>query len=282
VEVAKVQVPATEHEWVDVYALGDIHEGAANHDESALARAVAEIQANPNPHTYVILMGDAIDYIINSQDPRFNPIEIAERYSIHDLKDLPRKQCNVVIKALEPIADKVIATLAGNHEEAYIKRHSFDVYDYFSDHFPNAAKLGYVGMLRFSTEQGCVDFAVNHGAGGGGMREGYHVNKVYDVFKKYRADYHLMGHLHGLFVRPSTVRMINARGTGTITQRVWHGMTGCFLRSIMDGRRNYFEHKPGEESRIGMVKCSFRCDRQTVDGERRVIKTLRAEAIEYD
>ncbi len=284
-EVAKVNIALDEHDWVDVYALGDIHEGAANHDSSALARAVAEIAGNENPHTYVILMGDYADCIIQS-DPRFNPVEIASHYKIETLKDLPRKQSDIVIRALEPVRDKVIATLAGNHEEQYIKRHSFDVYDYFSSHFPNAKKLGYVGMVRFSLESGnhrsCIDIAVNHGAGGGGMREGYHTNKLYDVFKKYRADYYLMGHLHGLLVRPSTVRMINATGTGTVTQRVWHCMTGCFLRSIMDGQRNYFEHKPGEESRIGMVKCSFRCSRQTVDGERRVVKTLRAEAIEYD
>ena len=278
-EVARVNVDAKEHDWITVYALGDIHEGASNHDGEALRQAVWEISDNPG---YVILMGDAIDCIINSQDPRFNPIEIAERYSIHDLKDLPRKQCAVVVDALAPIKDMVVATLAGNHEEAYIKRHSFDVYDHFSSHFPNATKLGYVGMLRFSTEYGCVDFALNHGAGGGGMKEGYHTSKTYDVFRKYRADYHLMGHLHGLFVRPSTVRYINQKGDGSVTQKIWHGMTGCFLRSIVDGRRNYFEHKPGEESRIGMVRCRFKVARKTEAGGRRVVKTLRAETIEYD
>ena len=59
-----------------VYFLGDIHEGAANHQAKALAKAI-DIIANDS-NAYWIGMGDYID-AINHRDPRFNPLEMAQK-----------------------------------------------------------------------------------------------------------------------------------------------------------------------------------------------------------
>ena len=57
---------------VSVYFLGDIHEGAANHQAKALSKAI-DIIANDS-NAYWIGMGDYID-AINHRDPRFNPLD---------------------------------------------------------------------------------------------------------------------------------------------------------------------------------------------------------------
>ena len=59
-----------------VYFLGDIHEGAANHQAKALSKAIDIITTDSN--AYWIGMGDYID-AINHRDPRFNPLEMAQK-----------------------------------------------------------------------------------------------------------------------------------------------------------------------------------------------------------
>ena len=55
-----------------VYFLGDIHEGAANHQAKALKEAINIIATDSD--AYWIGMGDYID-AINHRDPRFNPLD---------------------------------------------------------------------------------------------------------------------------------------------------------------------------------------------------------------
>ena len=59
-----------------VYFLGDIHEGAANHQAKALSKAIDIIATDSD--AYWIGMGDYID-AINLHDPRFNPLEMAQK-----------------------------------------------------------------------------------------------------------------------------------------------------------------------------------------------------------
>lgn len=59
-----------------VYFLGDIHEGAANHQAKALKEAINIIATDSD--AYWIGMGDYID-AINHRDPRFNPLEMAQK-----------------------------------------------------------------------------------------------------------------------------------------------------------------------------------------------------------
>jgi len=260
VELRTVTIPAQSKTStkINVYFLGDIHEGAANHQKRAFADAVKMIEADGD---YWIGMGDYVD-CINHLDPRFNPREIGEEYQVRDLDDLPRQQANKLIKALEPIKAKCLGLIYGNHEDSYRKHNTFDVVAYMCDHLEvaNLRHKAWISIVTEYTSNGKpitmpIKIVVCHGAGGGGMREGYPVNKTYDTFRWDMADIHIMGHLH----RMSTDRAIYNRAEyDTIRQdKVWFGCNGCFLSKSEIGSDGYFEQRAGKESDIGMLKLSM-------------------------
>jgi hypothetical protein len=241
------------------YFLGDVHEGNCNHDKKAFAEAVKIIKEDKNCKG-VFLMGDLIDCIINALDPRFDPLEIAEEYKIRDLKDLPRKQAERVYETLKPIEHLILACVVGNHEEQYIKRHSFNVYDHYCKLFASKpVKLGYVGFyrLRFirknSGTRHKIDLALNHGQGGGGFREGYPLNKLFDTFRWTQGDVHIMGHVHTLMEDEQNYMTVGDN-VKLKMRKVLYGISGCFLKTSVDGNTNYFEHKGRPQSKIGMLR----------------------------
>ena len=179
-----------------MYFLGDIHEGAANFKEDALRRAVDLIAEDADGWLGI---GDYID-AINHRDPRFSPKEINARYSISELDDLPRIQCDNLLKYLAPIKDKCVGLLAGDHEDSYRKYHAFDVVHYLCRELDcdNLGHKAWVSLQFKYNKNKSIPFKIVavHGSGGGGMREGYSTNKVYDLFRWDIADVHVMGHLH--------------------------------------------------------------------------------------
>lgn len=246
-----------------IFFLGDIHEGNANSQTKAVRKAVQMIKENGG---YWVGMGDYIDCIVNSQDPRFDPVEISEKYKIRDLKNLPKKQMDTVIDMLSPIKDRCLGLVVGNHEEAYIKRHSFDVYDYLAREL-DAPKVGYVGDIILSLKHKGynlmrISIALNHGDGGGGFREGYIINKVHDVFRWRNADLFIMGHLHRLAADRQEFIEVNNFCSDYNHKEQWYGCSGCFLQTYMKGNRNYFEHKGRPASDIGMLRADIKIFKQ--------------------
>ena len=243
---------------INVFFLGDIHEGSANHASKPFKRAIQYIVDTPD--SYVIGMGDYADCITH-RDKRFNPSEIDRSYSIRDLKDLPNIQMNRLAKQLDPIRDKFIAWLYGNHEEAFSKYNSFDplaklVYLMGSD----APRLGYTGVLRLGiirqdnrkTPNYYFDIDLNHGEGGGGRREGYPINIVHDVFRWTSGDIKVMGHIHQMATDCKKFSFVD-RNLNMKMQKVLYGSNGCFMYKRKEGTRGYFESKPGPYSGIGML-----------------------------
>ena len=84
------------------------------------------------------------------------------------------------------------------------------------------------------------------------MREGYPINKAYDVFRWDSADVCVMGHVH----RMQTDRAVfTSCDYNVIRHKVsWYGTNGCFLSKSELGSDGYFEQKPGKESDIGMLR----------------------------
>jgi hypothetical protein len=120
-------------EEYNIYFIGDIHEGNCNHAEKEFKKAIEIIKNDKNG--YWIGMGDYIEAITMADTKRFNPITMAKKYNLKDLKDLPYKQAYNVYKNLEPIDNKCLALVCGNHEESYIKYNSSDIYDRFHSMF---------------------------------------------------------------------------------------------------------------------------------------------------
>ncbi len=258
---------------IDIFFLGDTHEGNANQATDELKQAVSIIKNNPTKHTKVIGMGDYID-AINHMDKRFNPVEICEKYKIKDLKNLPVKQVDYFVKSIEPIKDKFIAIVTGNHEEKYSKYNGFDPMHYLSERLGGVGLIGYNGFVRLSIlkanpekqknpERMTFDIALTHGHGGGGYLEGYPINQVYATFRYTEADIFIMGHIHQMVCDSSTV--ISPYGSKLSRRRKFYGSNGCFLFKEKIGTRGYFEGHKGKPASIGMLKLSICPDHSKQD-----------------
>ena len=238
-----------------VYFLGDIHEGASNHQSKALVKAVKQIQ---DEGAYWIGMGDYID-AINHRDPRFNPLEMAQEYNVKDLADLPRKQCQKLAEKLIPIADRCLGLISGNHEDS-LRRHSvLDPTEYMAELLGTESLGGKAWIvLRFTRGARCETYriCVCHGSGGGGMREGYPINKAYDVFRWDVADACVMGHIHKM--QTDKAEFMSCDYNTIRIKRAWYGTNGCFLSKSEIGTDGYFEQKPGKPSDIGMLKYTIK------------------------
>ena len=246
------------------YYLGDVHEGAANHCDAAFKQAVDMIASDADAW---IGLGDYVD-AINHNDPRFNPQEISERYSIKDLEDLPKKQSDNFIKSITPIKDKCLGLIYGNHEDAYRRHNTFDCVNYMCERLglENLRHKAWVNLAFYGGEDSNlapIKIVVCHGSGGGGMREGYPVNKAYDVFRWDMADIHVMGHLHQMCADRAEY---NHYAHNTMrSDKVWFGVNGCFLAKSTYGNDGYFEQRPGKESAIGLLKQTIFTGRTRAD-----------------
>jgi len=276
-------------DWVDVFLLGDFHEGNYNHDHEALDASIKIIKQNAekNPYTFVILMGDYCEYIVSQSDPRWDPVVVSDKYKIKDLKNLAYKQTDMLFERIEPIKHHVVALLVGNHEESFIKHNASDVYDYLTKKFPDATKLGYVGYYVFDVEYQNSTmrtiFALNHGEGGGGKTLGYQENKLYDLFHMEKsAAYRIAGHMHRLITRDVLMRDPDQLLQRVNRERIWYGCSGCYLRTYKVGHKNYFEKKGREEADIGMLKASFRYYHRQKDGRRFWVKQHLLKKIQFD
>jgi len=243
-----------------VFVLSDVHEGNAGHNETAFNLAISLIKETAKERTTeVLLNGDLID-CIEITDKRFNPVEISEKYKMRDLKDLPRKQADYVIEKLTDIKGLITDATVGNHEEAYIKDHHFDVYDYYCNAL-GIRKLGFAGIVRKSIHEGgksravkVIDIGITHGRGGaGGKLAGYALNYCVDIWQKFRVDIGLVGHIHQLTEQSYPSLYVN-QNLRLMQKTRWYGVCGCFLDTYIEGSSGYFEGRHGQVSAIGMLR----------------------------
>lgn len=257
-EIQRIVKSVKSGDILNLYFLGDIHEGNINHDDIAFKYAIDMIEKDDN--AMVFLMGDYIEAITPDDKKRFNPITIANQYGLKDLKDLPYKQIEAVFDKLRPIQNKIKTVIIGNHEEAYMKHHYSDIYQRFIDMFDNKpTKMGYVGMIDLGLciyrdrPNVSIKITLNHGVGGGGYLPGYPINKVHQVFRWTDSDINVMGHIHRLCFDTKNILTIND-GKMRIKKRIW-GASGCFMNTYVEGQANYYEAQAGfEQVDIGMFK----------------------------
>lgn len=195
------QIDSTEP--VMVYPLADVHLGAIEHNErewGALVRKIAE-----TPNTYVTLGGDLINN--NTRGSVGSPWDDTIR---------PREQKNRMVEYLEPIRDRILGCVSGNHERRSMKDADDDpTYDIMSKldlegvYRQNAAFL----KLQINKEtarpnrwHNTYTVALTHGAGGG-IYTGATVNRNErwgNVIEN--LDCVIVGHTHkGTITRPSKI-----------------------------------------------------------------------------
>ena len=149
---------------IKIACISDIHFGALEHMEQEWNKFLYSVVADPN--LYLILGGDLINN--NTRSSVGSPWDDLIR---------PREQKRLMVKALEPIKDRILCCVSGNHERRSQKDADDDpTYDIMSKldledvYRQNAAFMKLqLGQRSNDADKGnaTYTFAVTHGAGGG-------------------------------------------------------------------------------------------------------------------
>lgn len=228
--------------------LGDIHRGNPWLQEKPFYKMLEWIEENP---CYVILMGDYGE-AINAKDPRHDYNAIDWKYAT------PDKQYRQTLMDLEPIKDKIVCMLDGNHDYNYWRRHNHNYVDWIATDLgvPYVGVSGYV-LFRFRRKSGKARSAQTlkiyaHHGWSGGRTDAYKVKVIHDL-KNIFNDPHLflMGHCHRLGeVFPTTYLYVSNRGyIREYTQKYFY--TGSYLKGYAEGVGSYVEARAYSPTQIG-------------------------------
>jgi len=256
---------------IRVTPLGDLHLGNALCDEKLLAETVAEIEADPLH--YWGGMGDYGDFIKRG-DRRHRESHLARW--MHGKDDLSAAQVDRIVKVLDPIKDKCLWLVRGNHEDLIHKRYEHDVYAELCRRLGACAErpleLGYRGFVRLRMNRrrekhGCysVVFYVHHGHGGGRLAGSWAL-KVERLPKAYDADVYLYAHGHRKLTHGSQRLSAASRADRVVAKDLWQCTTGCFLQSFdKKGEREvYSEEKDYAPLGTGTIEVQIRPDKKTI------------------
>jgi len=231
-----------------LYPIGDIHAGTLHCAEDLIKKQVKEIKENP--HAIWIGMGDYAD-LITPKDPRWD-VEVISPWV--ERSNVAESQRVWLVKLLQPIANKCVGLLAGNHEES-IRRYNYqDIHlDLCRD--LNVSYLGYTAFVRFQfirIRNSVTTFigAFQHGSGGA-QTEGGKIMRLKKLMDSFNADICCMGHLHD--IKTNVIPIMGIDESNTIEQKVKVGaITGSWMRAYTQGiRPSYAEIKGYTPSTLG-------------------------------
>lgn len=202
---------------IEVYPIGDVHLGAAEHMADAWKQFCDYIISRP--HAYVILIGDLINN--GTRTSVTNIFEETMR---------PSEQKRMMAEMLKPLRDRIIAIIPGNHEArsgkdadddpTYDIAVKLDIEDLYR---PNTAfiKLQMGLRQKYSAHRPAYIFVATHGAGGG-IYTGAAVNRnerfgnVIDGL-----DVLIVGHSHKAHVTKPMKIVVDARND-KVSQRPYY------------------------------------------------------------
>ena len=202
-------------EIIEVYPMADLHIGDSQCDYKLILEQIEYIKNTPN--AYCILDGDLMDTAIASS--------IGDTYAAN-LQ--PMEQLKHCVKIFEPIKDKILAVLPGNHENRVYKSDGLDITEIMCSQLgiserysPTTAFL----FIRFGRNQygraQLYTVYVTHG-GGGGRREGGKVNRLADLASIVDADIFIHAHTHlPLVFRESYYRVSGANSSVALVDKLF-------------------------------------------------------------
>lgn len=177
---------------VEIHPMADLHIGDSMSDGKMILEKLEYIKNTPN--AFCILDGDLMDTAVCSS--------IGDTYGAN-LQ--PMEQLKTCVRLFEPIKDKILAVLPGNHENRVYKSDGIDMTEMMcaqlripEKYSPTTALLFLrVGEQSTHRHNRPVPYTiyVTHGSGGG-RREGGKVNRLADLAAIVDADLYISGHTH--------------------------------------------------------------------------------------
>lgn len=203
-------------EQVEIHPLSDFHLGDAMCDFKLIREKLDYIAANDK--AFCILGGDLMDAAIASS--------VGDTYGANLQPMEQLKQC---VELFEPIKDKILCVLSGNHEARTYKSDGIDMTALMCSQLgipeaysPTTALL----FVRFghSSHRGrpiCYTVYVTHGAGGG-RKEGGKINRLADLAGIVDSDVYIHSHTHmPAILREGFYRTDMTNSTATMIDRLF-------------------------------------------------------------
>lgn len=174
---------------IEIHPMADLHIGDSQCDYKLILERIEYIKNTKN--AYCILDGDLMDTAIASS--------IGDTYAAN-LQ--PMEQLKHCVKIFEPIKDKILAVLPGNHENRVYKSDGIDMTELMcaqlgiSDRYSPTTALLFVrfGENKKGRKQ-LYTIYCTHGSGGG-RKEGGKVNRLADLACIVDADIYIHAHTH--------------------------------------------------------------------------------------
>ena len=227
--------------------LGDIHVGSINCDEAQLNKDIQWILEND---ALWVGMGDYME-CITRKDTRFRPEDMAAW--CQGESDISEAQLQWFVGKLQPIKDKCIGLIKGNHEDAIYDKWDNDVYGrllYYLKVPERRVRLDTRGFVRlmfrryredrssFATKT--IDIFCEHGYGGGRM-EGAPALALGRLSKNYQARIFIEGHRHREM--SMTDERIRVHGGKLVGEKLAFVCSGSYLKSWQEDSEIYAERK---------------------------------------
>ena len=202
-------------EIIELHPMADLHLGDMQSDFKLIMERIEHIKNTEN--AYCILDGDLMDSAIASS--------IGDTYGANLQPMEQLKQC---VRIFEPIKDKILAVLSGNHEHRIYKSDGLDITELFCsqlgilDKYSPTTALLFIrfGKGRANRPQLYTAY-VTHGSGGG-RREGGKVNRLADLAAIVDADIYIHAHTHlPLVFKESFFRVSGSNSSAALVDKLF-------------------------------------------------------------
>jgi predicted phosphodiesterase len=211
-----IRTKLTNHDEINLILLSDIHFGATGIKEETFKPYINMVKNNEN--TYMILNGDLI--------------EAAQRNSpgssIFQQEISPQGQIEWMNDTFEPIKDKILATVEGNHEKRFTKNCGISV----MKNFARELKIPFVpaqAFVRIALKNNAYTLFITHGSSGAKLPH----TRMANVLNLTRfiggADILAMGHVHDLAHSTIVMKSPDHREKRIIDKTIHLVLTGHFL-----------------------------------------------------
>ena len=240
----------------ELWGLGDFHAGAPDFAEAALRRDIKAIA--DNPFARVVLMGDYGDLIDPRRDRRADSLPIPERYrdAMFAEGGIPSETVAHVCEIVEPIRDRVLGILEGNHETAIRKHMDRSIASEIAKELDLSSRLlGYGGFIhwgfkrRSSPANASTSLTIHaHHGYQAGRRSGAKLNEAQLEKSRFpTADIIMRGHAHE---RIGHVFDAVEPGRHHVRDRPWaYVCTGTYKLGRVDTTINEPHHDTWEATR---------------------------------
>lgn len=197
---------------IEIMLIADWHwaDPQSNHK-----RILADIEyVKTHDNCYAVLCGDIMNCAIASS--------VSDTYA-ETLS--PMEELRICVELFEPIKDKVVAVVPGNHERRHYKTNGIDITELLcrqlgiQDRFSPTTALVFIRFGESNREhpgkKTMYTMYVTHGSGGG-RKEGGKIQRLVDLSTIVEADIYVCGHTHLPATLKDTFAKPNA-GSSSIT-----------------------------------------------------------------